>query len=212
MLRLIGVEWTKIWRRRLNWITLGVVLVLILTVYVLLWVASGVIDPQQRGVLREDIEVGDLRSVLFLEDAVPFALTMLYEIGLLAAVVVVGANIGSEYAWNTIRTNVAAHPNRLELMAAKLVALGVAIVVGMVVVLAASLLTSAVITLVDGSFTLDFVDLDFIERSFYSFLRLLLQAVPYFALTVLGATWGRSPPLGSRSPWASSSWRALSRA
>lgn len=138
MLRPVGVEWAHIWRRRLNWITLGVVLVLILTVYVLLWVASGVIDPQQRGVLREDIAVGDPRSVLFLEDAVPFALTMLYEIGLLGGVVVVGANIGSEYAWNTIRTNVAANPNRLELMAAKLIALGVAIVAGMLIGLAVS--------------------------------------------------------------------------
>lgn len=196
MHRLIRVELVKIWRRRLNWITLGVVLVLIVTVYVLLWVASGVIDPEQRRILREDIPISDLRSVLFLEDAVPFALTMLYEIGLLGVVVVVGANVGSEYAWNTLRTNVAAYPDRIELMVAKLIALGVAVVAGMLVGLVVSLLTSTVITVIDGGFTLEFVDLEFLAHSLYSFLRLLLQGAPYFALAVLGATWGRSATSG----------------
>lgn len=197
LLRLTGVEWTKIRRRRLNWIVLAVVCVLIMSVYLLLWAATGVIDPQERVLLEEgELELGELRSLLFLEDAVPFGLTMLYEFGLLAGIVVIGANVGSEYSWNTVRTNVAAHPNRLELLMAKLLALATAIVLGMLIGLTVSLLTSTAITLVDGGFTLEFVDLGFLEHSFYSFLRLLLQGAPYFALTVLGATLGTSATSG----------------
>jgi len=194
--RLTGVEWTKIRRRNLNWIALAVVCVLIVAVYLLLWAASGVVDPNERVLMGEGMELGEFRTLLFLEDSVPFGLTMLYEFGVLAGIVVVGANVGSEYSWNTIRTNVAAHPNRVELLLAKLTALGGALVLGMLIALAVALLTSAVITLIDGNFTLSFVDLPFLRDSLYSFGRLLLEAGPYFALAAMGAILGKSATSG----------------
>lgn len=138
----------------------------------------------------------EFRSLLFLEDSVPFALTMLYSFGLMAGIVVVGANVGAEYGWNTIRTTVSAYPMRGRLLLAKVVALSGALVSGLLIAMVISLVTSTVITLIDGEFTLSFVDWPFLRHSFFSFLRLLLQGAPYFAFTLLAAIWGTSTTSG----------------
>lgn len=143
-----------------------------------------------------DQRIDEFRSLLFLEESVPFALTMLYSFGLMAGIVVVGANMGSEYGWNTIRTTVSAYPMRGRLLLAKIVALSAALIAGLLIGLAVSLLTSAVITLIGGDFTLSFVDAAFLRHSCASFLRLLLQGAPYFAFTLLAAIWGTSTTSG----------------
>lgn len=212
---LIEVEWFKITHRRLNWIALGVTSALIVLVYGLLWAAAAVVEPTAlpAGIAdaARDSEAGGgllsgegltperitrFRSLLFLEDSVPFGLTMLYSFGLMAGIVVVGANVGSEYGWNTIRTNVSAYPMRGRMLMAKVVALSGALVAGFVIALAIALVTSTLITLIDGEFTLSFVDGAFVRHSCYSFLRLLLQGAPYYAFTVLVATWGASTTSG----------------
>ncbi len=194
MTRMVAVEWYKIRRRRLNWVALWVLCAVMVAIYVLLWAATGAVEQ----VLAAEDHTGlpELRSALFLEETVPFALNVLQAFGIMAGIVVIGANIGSEYSWNTVRTLSAAYPRRWSWLLAKVTALGAAIVVGLLVALAASVLTSAVITLLDGEFSLGFVTADFVLHSLYSFLRLLVAGSPYFALTLFAGVWGGSATAG----------------
>ena len=194
MRRMVAVEWYKIRRRRLNWVALWVLCAVMVAIYVLLWAATGAVEQ----VLTNEEHAGlpELRSALFLEETVPFALNILQAFGIMAGIVVIGANIGSEYSWNTVRTLSAAYPRRWSWLLAKVTALGAAIVVGLLVALAVSVLTSAAITLLDGNFSLAFVSGGFLLHSFYSFLRLLVAGSPYFALTLFAGVWGGSATAG----------------
>lgn len=192
MTTLILIEVEKIVRRRLNQIILAVMLGLLVVMYVLLWLASDVVaeaggDPDQ---------VAGLRSALFLEETVPFAMLLLYFFGFVGGVVAIGASVGSEYSWNTIRTLASVEPRRERILLAKLIALWGTIVVSLVVGLIVALATSTVLTVVDGQFDLSFIDGDYVRESGYSFLRLLVGTAPYFGLAFLLGTAGRSATAG----------------
>jgi hypothetical protein len=102
---LLAMEAEKIIRRRLNQIVLALVVVLIVVVYVLLWLASDALSGTSTS---DPGAIEDIRSTLYLEETVPFAILMLYTFGFVGGLVVIGSNIGSEYTWNTIRTITAA--------------------------------------------------------------------------------------------------------
>jgi len=190
MTTLIRIEVEKIVRRRLNQIVLGVFLSLLIVVYVLLWLATDVISEAGGG------EVGDLRSALFLEETVPFAILLIYSFGFAAGVVVIGASIGSEYAWNTVRTLTSVEPRRSRLLTAKLIALWGTIVVGLILGLVVSVATSSLITIADGQIDLSFVDLSYVRDSAYAFLRMLVGTAPYFGLALMFGVVGRSATAG----------------
>lgn len=193
MTGLIAVEWTKIVRRRLNHVVLAVLCGILVLLYVLLWLATGVVEDVGLG---DRTVMRDLRSSLFLEETVPFALMMLYGFGLFAALVVVGANAGSEYTWNTVRTMTTVEPHRWRVLFAKCVALVGAVLFGLFVGLAVVLLTSTVITAVDGQLDFGFVDGPYLRHSAASFGRLLVQISPYLSLSLMFSVIGRSPTSG----------------
>lgn len=192
MSALIANEMTKIIHRRLNQIVLAVTYVLLVVVYILLWMASDVVG--QVG-LSADV-ANTMRSTLYLEETVPFAMLMLYSFGFASGVVVIGSNVGSEYGWNTVRTVTAVEPRRWWVLLAKLVALWSLVVVGMFFGLLLMLVTSGLITLVAGELDLSFVDAGYIRESTLSFLRMLAATAPYFALAVLLAIVGKSATAG----------------
>ncbi len=192
MSALIAMELAKIVRRRLNQIVLAVFCGLLVVVYVLLWLASDVVA--EIGAAPEAAE--RLRSTLYLQETVPFAMLMLYSFGFVSGVVVIGSNVGSEYGWNTVRTVTAAEPRRRLVLLAKLVTLWAVVLLGMLLGLALMLATSAVITLTAGQFDLSFVDAEYARDSLYSFLRLIVATSPYFALAVLLAVVGKSATAG----------------
>lgn len=192
MSTLIAIEVTKILRHRLNQITMAVLCVLLVVVYVLLWLATGVIS--RTGTATE--AVGQMRASLYLQETVPFAMLMLYFFGLVAGIVVIASNVGSEYGWNTVRTVTAAEPRRWLVLLAKVVAVWAMVVAGLVLGLAVVLTTSAFITLAAGQFDLSFVDAAYLRDSAYAFLRLLGATAPYFALAVLFGVVGKSATAG----------------
>lgn len=192
MSALIAIELTKIVRRRLNQIVLAVFCLLLVVVYVLLWLASDVVA--EVGTAPEAVE--RLRSTLYLQETVPFAMLMLYSFGFVSGVVVIGSNVGSEYGWNTVRTMTAAEPRRERVLLAKLVTLWAVVVLALLLGLAIMLTTSALITLAAGQFDLSFVDAAYVRDSIYSFLRLIVATAPYFALAVLLGVFGKSATAG----------------
>ncbi len=193
MTALIAVEWTKIVRRRLNHVVLAVLCGILVLLYALLWLATGFVEDAGLG---DQTMMRELRSSLFLEETVPFALMMLYAFGLFAALVVVGANAGAEYTWNTVRTMTSAEPHRWRVLAAKCVALLAAVLAGLVIALAVVLLTSTMITAIDGQLDFGFVDGPFLRHTLASMGRLLIVLLPYLSLSLLFATVGRSPTAG----------------
>jgi ABC-type transport system involved in multi-copper enzyme maturation permease subunit len=192
MRTLIAIEVEKIIHRRMNQIVLASFTALLIVIYVLLWLASGVVSE----VGGDQQQIADLRSALFLEETVPFAILMLNFLGFVSGVVVIGANVGSEYAWNTVRTVTAVEPRRERVLLAKLVALWGVITLALLFGLAVALATSGVITLTAGEFDLSFVDGPYLRESAYSFLRLLVGTAPYFALAFLLGVYGRSATAG----------------
>lgn len=192
MSALIAIELTKIVRRRLNQIVLAVFCGLLVVVYILLWLASDVVIEAGAA---PDV-AARLRSTLYLQETVPFAMLMLYSFGFVSGVVVIGSNVGSEYGWNTIRTLIAAEPRRERVLLAKLVTLWAVVVLALLLGLAVMLTTSALITLAAGQFDLSFVDAAYVRDSTYSFLRLLVATAPYFALAVLLGVVGKSATAG----------------
>lgn len=189
MITLIQLEIEKIVRRRLNQIVLWIFVAMLVVVYVLLWLATGVITETAGG-------VSELRSALFLEGTIPFAILLIYTFGFAAGVVVIGANIGSEYEWNTIRTLTAVEPHRARILLAKLIALWLSIVLGLLIGLLVAVVTSMIITIVDGNFTLSFVDGEYLRDSGYAFLRVLVGTAPYFGLAFVFGVVGRSATSG----------------
>jgi len=190
MTALVRLEVEKIVRRRLNQIVLGVFTTLLIVVYVLLWLVTDVIAEAGGG------DAGNLRSALFLEETVPFAILLIYTFGFASGVVVIGANIGSEYAWNTVRTLTATEPRRSRLLLAKLIAVWGTIVVGLIFGLLIAIVTSTVITILNGELDLSFVDPAYIRESIYSFLRMLVGTAPYFSLAFMFGIIGRSSTAG----------------
>ena len=190
MSTLVRIEVEKILRRRLNQIVLAVFCSLLVVVYVLLWLATDVIAEAGAG------DVGALRSALFLEETVPFAILLIYSFGFVAGVVVIGASIGSEYAWNTFRTLSSVEPRRNRLLAAKLVALWGTVVAGLIVGLVVAVVTSTLITVIDGKLDLSFVDGAYVRDSTYAFLRVLVGTAPYFGLAFMFGVIGRSSTAG----------------
>ncbi len=191
MIALIRTEFTKILHRRLNQIVLGVYCALLVFVYILLWMSMSVLD--QVGGQQAS---GAIRSALYLRETVPFAMLMLYSFGFVSGVVVIGASIGSEYVWNTVRTVTAIEPRRSRVLFAKLLALWLACVGGLAVGFVAMLLTSSVITVAAGEFDLSFVDGPYVRNTALSFLRVLVVTGPYFSLAALFAVWGKSATAG----------------
>jgi len=189
---LLLVELTKIARRRLNHIVLALFCSLLVVVYVLLWLATDVVTE-----ISPDVAAATtLRSSLYLQETVPFAMLMLYTFGFVSGVVVIGANVGGEYTWNTIRLMTAAEPRRWRVLLAKLIALWIVIVAALLLGLATTLGTSAIITAVAGEFDLSFVDAEYLRESAYGFLRVIVGTAPYFALALLLATYGKSATAG----------------
>ena len=193
MIALLSVELEKILRRRLNQVVLAIFLSLLVLVYVLLWLASDVVSEVGAG---DPATIARIRASLYLQETVPFAMLMLYTFGFAAGVVVVGANVGSEYGWNTIRTLTAAEPRRWRVLLAKYVALAGIIVAALLLGLAVTLVTSALITLSAGEFDLGFVDGPYLRDSAYAFLRLLVGTSPYLGLAALLGVYGRSATAG----------------
>ena len=193
MTALLRVEIEKILKRRLNQIVLAIFLVLLVVIYVLLWLAS---DALSSAGTADPGTVEDIRSALYLEETVPFAMVMLYAIGFVAGVVVIGSNVGSEYTWNTIRTLTSAEPRRWRVLTAKYIALWLLVVAGLLLGLVTALATSAIITLLAGKLDLAFVDWPYVRDSFYTFLRLVVATAPYFGLAALLGVYGRSATAG----------------
>jgi ABC-2 type transport system permease protein len=170
--------------RVLLFVLVGIMIVL----YLLLLAVSKTTMP-----VHGSEEIGTIQNLLGLPLALPFALSILSSLGTILAVILIASSVGTEYNWRTLRTMLICSESRLKLLAAKLVAAGILILIGMVVGLATGFLMSLLTTAIGGySFDFSFATGGYLWDQFLQFWRTFYVLMPYALLGFLLAIVGRS--------------------
>jgi ABC-2 type transport system permease protein len=197
MWRLLRSEIFRQRKRLLTKVLLALLVVIVVSLYILLWVASGRVASG--GLLV-------MRRALFLQETVPFGLQLVWFFwGLLAAVLAAGI-AGSDFAWGTMRLLVMCSRSRTALFGAKLLTILIFTVIGAAIGLATAVLTSTVITIQSGGADFSFVTGRYVLDAAISFGRTVLTILPFSAIAVCFAIIGRSTLAGVA---AALGWRFL---
>ena len=117
MSALFASEWIKVRQRRLTWILLGLMPVVVAVLYALLF--AGVATADQGS---EDAAAWDAR--LSLDNLVPFGDAMVYRLVALFCVILAGSMTANEFGWRTILTVATWTGDRRALLAGKLAVTG----------------------------------------------------------------------------------------
>ncbi|MEX1254441.1 MAG: hypothetical protein WEE64_08875 [Dehalococcoidia bacterium] len=133
----------------------------------------------------------------FLETTFDDNLAIVRWIAVLFGIVLTAAALGSEYSWGTLRPFLTCVESRTKYLGAKLAALGMMIVAGMMLAMALGVGTSVVIAAGDGRAELGFVDAAYLEDAFFDFWRTAYGVTPYLVVTALAAIIGRSALTGA---------------
>ena len=197
MWRLLKSELFRLQKRPMARVLTLLLVVIVVTMYVLLWIASGRVTSGGFLVVRR---------ALFLRETVPFGLQIIWFFWGLLAVVLASGVTGSEYGWGTIRTLLMCSRSRLAFFVAKLLAILAFTVTGALLGLAAAIVTSTIITLRSGGADFSFVTADYMRDAATTFLRTIFTILPYLALAVFFSTLGRSTLAGVA---AALGWRFL---
>jgi ABC-type transport system involved in multi-copper enzyme maturation permease subunit len=118
-------------------------------------------------------------------------------LGALLIVILTASAIGSEYRWGTLRHMLIKGTGRDGYLTSKLLGIGIVAVIGILIALLASFITSLITTaMAGGGINFDFLTLDFIGFMFSAFGGLLLTLAVYFCLTALFSVLLRSVTSG----------------
>jgi ABC-type transport system involved in multi-copper enzyme maturation permease subunit len=137
--------------------------------------------------------MGNIQNLLGLPVAVPFALSLMSSFGIVLAVILTASSVGNEYNWRTIRTALMSSESRFKFLTAKLVSLGILILIGMVIGVAAGFTMSLVTTAIGGyAFDFSFATGSYLWEQFLQFWRTFYVIMPCALLGFLTAIIGRS--------------------
>ena len=199
MLRLLRSELFRLVRRWMPWVLLGMVVLLSFVLYELIWVTSNAqlallragTAPATPNAPPPDVQIRALEQAI--QTLRPARLTELgagfvQGFGAIVVIVFSASHVGTEWAWGTLRTVLAAGAGRIPFLVSKYLTLVGFAIVYTVVGLAAALAASYLVSSQAGLDTTG-LDLGTVAqagaRAIYGFL-------PYIALTALIAGWFRS--------------------
>lgn len=186
MIRLIGAELFKLRKRAMTWILLSIMIGMIVVLYLILLAISNVALPNGR-------RAGDIVALLGLPGAIPFAFSLLGSFGSALGVVLFASGVGNEYNWRTIRTVLISSESRAKLLAAKLVAMGIYAVAGLLIGVAAGFIMSLVTTAIGGyQYDFSFLTGSYLWHQLLQLGRTFYIMLPYELLAFLFAVVGRS--------------------
>ncbi len=181
MTRLISAELFKLRKRSMTWVLLSVLIGIVVVFYLVLFVMSRAIPahgPQE---------------MLGLPMVIPFVLSILFPLGIILSVTLITSSIGTEYNWRTIRTMLICSESRFKLLGAKLIAVGILMLIGMVVGLATGFIMSLITTAIGGyAFDFSFATGGYLWDQFLQFWRTFYVLIPYVLFGFLFAVIGRS--------------------
>ena len=199
MRRLLRSEIYRLVRRWMPWILIAMMVLLPFVLYELIWVTSsaqlqllrGPNPPSTPGAPPPDVQIRNLEQAI--QSLRPSRVTelgsgLVQGLGSILVIVVAASHVGTEWAWGTLRTVLAAGAGRIAFLASKYVTL-----IGFAILFLAFGLSAAVVAsfAVSTQAGLDTTGLDLTRvaevgaRSLYGFL-------PYMALAALIAGWFRS--------------------
>jgi len=188
VIRLIGAELFKLRKRLMTKVLLFILMGIMIILYLLLLAVSKVVLPA-----HGPQDIADIENILGLSMALPFALSLLFSFGTILAVILMASCVGAEYSWRTIRTMLICSESRLRFLAAKLIAVAILVLAGMVIGLVIGFVMSLITTAIGGySFNFDFMTVGYLWDQFVQFGRTLYVIMPYVLLGLLFAVVGRS--------------------
>ena len=193
MARLISIELLKIRKRTMTKVLLVILLAVMAMLPFLLYILlqQPVQGPefQQQGAAM----MKELADSLKFPGSFVFTFSILQNIGGILLIILAAGVVGSEYGWGTVRTMLANYPARYRYLGAKLVALAIVGVIGMLLGLVAGTLGSLGVTLLMGEgISADSITADLLGSVAMDFLRTSYTIMPYTALAFFLSVLGRS--------------------
>jgi ABC-type transport system involved in multi-copper enzyme maturation permease subunit len=183
------MEWTKVFRRRMTWVLVGILVLLVAGLYLAIYAVAqeALSDPQ-----ASPGTIENLQGMLCWPQALTSLLGLTGGAGLggLMLIVLAGAMTAQEYSWRTTHLWLSRGLPRSAFLMAKYATLAVAaLLVVVAAVLVASPLTAWFTQQLTGS--LNLADVDLFELSL-SIVRTAYTILPYVGLTFLVAILSRS--------------------
>lgn len=188
MTRLIGAELFKLRKRSMTRNLVFILVGIVVLLYLLLFAISRINLPSQGST-----EIGNLKNLLGLPIAIPFALMILSSFGSVMAVILMSSSVGNEYNWRTIRIALISSESRLKFLGAKIISVFIMILIGMVIGLTTGFVMSLITTAVGGyAFDFTFATGGYFGDQFLQFWRTFFVIMPFTLLGLLAAIIGRS--------------------
>lgn len=134
----LAVEWYKLRHRPLPWLLLGVMLVFVALAN-LAFLLLALVPPVTPGVAAA---TAALRQLIAPPNSLYVTLSSVNQVGAMLAIILGATVVGSEQQWGTLRLMLTRQPDRHRYLGSVLLALGLTLLAGLLVVAFAGLLTS----------------------------------------------------------------------
>ncbi|HJX36022.1 MAG TPA: ABC transporter permease subunit [Dehalococcoidales bacterium] len=185
--RMIGAEFLKLRKRQMTWVLLSILVGIIVLVNLLLLAISKVKTP------GTGLGAGNIAALLGLQSAVPFAFSMMASFGTVLAIILTASSMGGEYNWKTIRPALVSSESRFKFIIAKLVSLGILILIGMLIAVIAGFIMGLITTGLGGNaYSFGFLTGSYIWTQFLQYWRTFYIIMPFALLGFMMAIVGRS--------------------
>ena len=185
--RMIGAEFLKLRKRQMTWVLLSILVGIIVLVNLLLLAISKVKTP------GTGIGSGNIAALLGLQSAVPFSFSMMASFGTVLAIILTASSMGGEYNWKTIRPALVSSESRFKFIVAKLVSLGVLILIGMLIAVIAGFIMGLITTGLGGNaYSFSFLTGSYVWMQFLQYWRTFYVIMPFALLGFMMAIVGRS--------------------
>jgi len=184
---MIGAEFLKLRKRQMTWVLLGILVAIIVLVNLLLLAVSRVRTP------AGGPGTGNIVTLLLLQSAIPFAFSIMASIGSLLAIILTASSIGSEYSWKTIRPALVSSESRFKFIVAKLVSLGLLILIGMLIAVIVGFIMGLITTGLGGNaYNFSFFTGSYAWTQVLQYLRTFYVIMSFALLGFVMAIVGRS--------------------
>ena len=185
--RMIGAEFLKLRKRQMTWVLLSILVGIIVLVNLLLLAISKVKTP------GTGLGAGNIAALLGLQSAVPFAFSMIASFGTVLAIILTASSMGGEYNWKTIRPALVSSESRFKFIIAKLVSLGILILIGMLIAVIAGFIMGLITTGLGGNaYSFGFLTGSYVWTQFLQYWRTFYVIMPFALLGFMMAIVGRS--------------------
>ena len=186
--RMIGAELLKLRKRQMTWVLLAILVGIIAIVNLILLAISKSNVLPSTGPRLERIQ-----NLLGLPYAIPFVLALITTFGIVLAIILTASSVGNEYNWRTIRTELISSESRFKFLVAKLVSLGILILIGMAIGVITGFIMGLITTALGGyAFSFSFFTGSYAWAQFLQFWRTFYIIMPFALLGFLMAIVGRS--------------------